>query len=333
MTRNRGRELKNDKGMRIRNIISSSVALALFGSACLGVMPGSALNVKAETIEIGIDGDATTKYYPTYELYNYALAQTIYTADEMGNAGGTITSVSYYRTGGYNHTRSVKIYLMDTEKDAFTTSTDWADVSGATLCYEGSTVYEQGAWTQIDFSTPFDHDSSANLLLFTVDETGIFAASASFKAYNDGAGQNMEAHTDDAPYEYIPSISASGSVRDQKISVIFGYEPFATETIVFASLPDTTEWLDPIREEVALGIGIAAESGAPATVYFEGDFSLPYEIMKKLQDNPGVTLVYNMLYKDTVYEIVIPGSEAVADPEIPWYGPEYLIGKYLAPQS
>ena len=35
-------------------------------------------------------------------------------------------------------------------------------------------------------------------------------------------------------------------------------------------------------------------------------------------------------YKDEEHLIVIPGGGKYADPKIPWYGPEYLIGKFPA---
>ena len=50
--------------------------------------------------------------------------------------------------------------------------------------------------------------------------------------------------------------------------------------------------------------------------------------MKYLDDHPGVTLKYTLSYKDEEHLIIIPGGGKYADPGIPWYGPEYLIGKF-----
>ncbi len=45
-------------------------------------------------------------------------------------------------------------------------------------------------------------------------------------------------------------------------------------------------------------------------------------------DHQGVTLKYTLSYKEEEHLIVIPGGGKYASPEIPWYGPEYLIGKF-----
>jgi hypothetical protein len=50
--------------------------------------------------------------------------------------------------------------------------------------------------------------------------------------------------------------------------------------------------------------------------------------MKWLEDHPGVTLNYTLTYNGEEHLIVIPGGQKLANPEIPWYGPEYLIGNF-----
>lgn len=87
-------------------------------------------------------------------------------------------------------------------------------------------------------------------------------------------------------------------------------------------------WLDPLRTEIAIGIENVIATGEEATVTYEGDFSIPYEIMEKLQSNPQVTLVYTFTYEGETYTVTIPGRSVIADPEIPWYGPAYLLAHY-----
>ena len=88
------------------------------------------------------------------------------------------------------------------------------------------------------------------------------------------------------------------------------------------------DWLDPIRTEVGIGVEVIKESGNATTVYYTGDFSLPYEIMKTLQDNPLLTLVYTFPFEGETVTVSIPGSQVVASPEIPWYGPAYLVSNF-----
>ncbi len=87
-------------------------------------------------------------------------------------------------------------------------------------------------------------------------------------------------------------------------------------------------WFKPMNTQLAIAADIVATRGGTAVAEASGDFGLSYEIMKYLDDHPGVTLKYTLTYKGEEHLIVIPGGGKCADPEIPWYGPEYLIGKF-----
>ena len=86
-------------------------------------------------------------------------------------------------------------------------------------------------------------------------------------------------------------------------------------------------WFKPMKTQLAIAADIVATKGGAAVAEASGDFALSYEIMKYLDDHPGVTLNYTLTYKGEEHLIVIPGGGKCADPKIPWYGPEYLIGK------
>ena len=87
-------------------------------------------------------------------------------------------------------------------------------------------------------------------------------------------------------------------------------------------------WFKPMKTQLAIAADIVVTKGGTAVAEASGDFSLSYEIMKYLDDHPGVTLKYTLSYKEEEHLIVIPGGGKCADPKIPWYGPEYLIGKF-----
>ena len=87
-------------------------------------------------------------------------------------------------------------------------------------------------------------------------------------------------------------------------------------------------WFKPMRTQLNIAAEIAASSGKEVVAEATGDFGLSYEIMKWLEDHPNVTLKYTLTYKEQDYNIVIKGGQKLADPKIPWYGPEYLIGKF-----
>ncbi len=73
---------------------------------------------------------------------------------------------------------------------------------------------------------------------------------------------------------------------------------------------------------------LAAPLGGKQKVSFNVDNTLSYAHMKFLEEHPDITLVYTYSYLDKDYKVVIPGSKAKADPNIPFYGPLYLFGYY-----
>ena len=84
------------------------------------------------------------------------------------------------------------------------------------------------------------------------------------------------------------------------------------------------DWLDDLR----LQLRIADELGGPRTVTYSGDFALSYDIMLYLVEHPDITLIYTVTYEGVDYTITIPGGKAIADPNIPWYGPLWLLANY-----
>ena len=81
-------------------------------------------------------------------------------------------------------------------------------------------------------------------------------------------------------------------------------------------------------DELWTELAIAIEVGGERTIVWDKGDSLPYDIMKLLKENPQITLVFNYTYEGEDYSVIISGSDIIADPEIPWYGPVYLYGLY-----
>ena len=84
------------------------------------------------------------------------------------------------------------------------------------------------------------------------------------------------------------------------------------------------DWLD----DLWLALHIADELGGAQTVEYSGDFALSYDIMNFLVEHPLITFIYHVTYEGVEYTIVIPAGKAVSSPEIPWYGPLWLLANY-----
>lgn len=84
------------------------------------------------------------------------------------------------------------------------------------------------------------------------------------------------------------------------------------------------DWLDPLNEM----LNIAASLGGEQIVEISGDYALPYDVMNFLQQHPQITLIYHVTYQGETYTVTIPGSKAIVDDNIPWYGPLLLNAYY-----
>jgi hypothetical protein len=104
----------------------------------------------------------------------------------------------------------------------------------------------------------------------------------------------------------------------------------ATPTQTSEETPEESEdipefnYLDPLEDLLDYAISLGGER----TVYWRGGTALPSNIMKTLEENPQLTLVFSYTYEYKDYEVSIPGKKVKTDPKIPWYGPLYLYGHY-----
>ncbi len=85
---------------------------------------------------------------------------------------------------------------------------------------------------------------------------------------------------------------------------------------------------DELRGLLNNAASSAKATGLEQIVTWDKGTSLPYDVMKMLQDNPKVTLVFSYTYQDHNFRVTIPGSAVIANPSIPWYGPLYLYMMY-----
>ncbi len=155
------------------------------------------------TVEIGDGGTTNNTYLPGYNFYDYSLTQQIYTDTEIGMAG-TINSIAFKNTGTQK-TRTYNIYMLHTDKDAFSSGTDWVAMSSGDLVFSGELTFTVNAWTTIDLDNPFAYDGSSNLLVGVADVTGDYtssphmaclvfnATSQAIRAYRDNTAYNITA--------------------------------------------------------------------------------------------------------------------------------------------
>ena len=126
-----------------------------------------------ETVTIG-DGTQSAYQLPVNTYYNYSLTQQIYTADEItaaGGSAGTISSISFYYTYSTGYTMSdVQVYMLNTDKEKFESTTDMVAVSAADKVFEGSFTLSANNWSTITLDEEFEYEGG-NLLICFFDPT------------------------------------------------------------------------------------------------------------------------------------------------------------------
>ena len=110
--------------------------------------------------------------YGSTSYVNYAVSQQIYTAQEIGVDGGNISSISFHQAAGNDNVRDIVVYLRNTDKSSYSSTSDWVNMSDADVVYSGEFTFGKAdEWVKIEFPTPFEYTGS-NLVLTVCDNTG-----------------------------------------------------------------------------------------------------------------------------------------------------------------
>ncbi|MDD4142356.1 MAG: choice-of-anchor J domain-containing protein, partial [Bacteroidales bacterium] len=152
-----------------------------------GTVPGGGCNDVVITVGEGTTG---TYFLPCNTFYKYSYVQQIYTADEMEvSDAGQISTVAFQYIYSTAQTKNpVSIYMGNTDKENFTSNTDWVSVGDMQLVYSGSVTFDNTGtdnWVTITFDTPFDYEGG-NVVVAFLNNNG---------AYTTGSNNTFYCHT------------------------------------------------------------------------------------------------------------------------------------------
>lgn len=159
----------------------------------------------AQTIQLG-SGTATSSYSPNYYLYNYSYSQTLYTAAEMhaqgaSLSGGTITKIRFKPQASVATTnwRDWVVYLGNTTKTDFTSTTDWIPVASMTQVFAGQIAANVTAnqWMEITLTTPFAWDGSSNIVVAVDENTSTWGSAPEWAGYTGGTNSVIYYYSDE----------------------------------------------------------------------------------------------------------------------------------------
>ena len=179
-----------------------------------------------EEIIIGDGNDGSEGLVPTNTNYNYTLSQQIYTADELGNKSGLITSYSFkkfdeitYNSNIVSVTRNFEIYILNTDKESFNSESDWVDVSSGTKVFSGNVAYEsKDNWTTIIFDTPFEYKKDKNIVISINDITGSYTPTAvPYYQVTTNDYRSIVKYSDNNKFNSLIPTNGTGSTSDNNL--------------------------------------------------------------------------------------------------------------------
>lgn len=164
------------------------------------------------------NGTSTSSYLPSYSFYNYSLTQQIYDAAEIGRAGN-ITSVSIYNAGD-TKTRTYDVYMVNTNKSVFSSTSDWIPATTSDRVYTGSVTLTAGSWTTVEFTTPFVYDGLSNVALIIHDHTGTYSSGMSGQCTEMSGNKSIYYYNDNTNPDPLSPI-VSGTLTPNRNNVKF----------------------------------------------------------------------------------------------------------------
>lgn len=133
------------------------------------------------SVTIG-SGNSTDSNIPARTYYGHSASQQIYTASEINHAAGTITKIAFKGLG--NVTRTWEVYLANTNKTAFASTTDWV-TSGFDKVFDGQvTIPSSAGWFELSINN-FNYTGN-NILVCVIDKTNVGISGPTYYIYSGG---------------------------------------------------------------------------------------------------------------------------------------------------
>ena len=186
-------------------------------------------------------GPGNSTNLPVNIYYKYSLSQQIYTPAEIGRAG-TIERIAFYNNTD-NIARTIDLYMFTSDRQSFTSTTDWETVSSSDRVFSGEVTFLSGEWTEIALTTPFEYDGVSNIIVVTDDNTAYDATTQRFLTF-EASGQSIYVNGDDTDFDPtdLSSTTAIG-LEDVKNQIKLGFTSTnPTFEYVDLGLPSGTKW-------------------------------------------------------------------------------------------
>lgn len=234
------------------------------------------------------NGTDETYYIPVNTFYKYSYVQQLITADELMAQGaffGNVYSLSFQYFYGTPQTKDpVQVYVGNTDKETFSSTTDWVPVSEMTLVYEGPVDFDNtgaGFWKKIQFQNPFVYDGASNIVITVLNNNGAYTTSSNKTFYTHA--ENSTAKTlyyrvdGSAPIDPNNPPTASG-ILDYRNNMsvemcVTAPEMTTVSGVVSSSLTGGSIAGASVKYQGALGNTIITDASGTYTIDLVQDFS------------------------------------------------------------
>jgi len=125
------------------------------------------------------NGNNESQNLPFEPYYGYSYTQTVYLASEI-NASGDITGLQWYFSGttALPNSQNLVIYLAESTRDSYSSTTDWEPITSFTQVYAGGITVSGAGWVTINFDTPFTYSGTNNLIVAVEENMAGYDASS-----------------------------------------------------------------------------------------------------------------------------------------------------------
>lgn len=191
----------------------------------LGTLMSAQITLGSGTTSGGVSTTVATVPWSTY--YGYSYAQQILLKSDINAAGaGNITGLRFYLSASASLTNSndVVVYLGQTTKTSFSSTTDWIPTSAMTQVYSG-TVTNNAGIVEITLSSPFAYDNVNNLVIAVDENKAGDNGGEVFYTYTSGTNKTLY-YRNDTTNPNPASITQTGTrSATQSVVTLLGLAP------------------------------------------------------------------------------------------------------------
>lgn len=163
----------------------------------------------------------TSSNVPLTTNYGYNYTQQIYTAADLNAVGITgpaeISQIGFYlNSGTTTNSFDWTVYIGNSTKTSFTTTTDWEVIGNLQNSFSGTVTFVPGGWMQINLTTPFQWNGVDNIVVAVDENQANWGSLLSWRKSDLGANRSMYYRSDGVNPD--PSAPPTATGR-------FGYVP------------------------------------------------------------------------------------------------------------